>query len=363
VIKIPKKKTFGYVYLATNLVNGKVYVGQTRKDRWEPYQNPIRERWKEHIREAKTYGNDSNSTKEGGSRYLNYAIQYYGEKVWKVRRIDTAYSLRELNEKEHHWVKEYDSTNPDKGYNLREGGDGRLVNPETIEKLREANKRQFSNPQNVKKHSEISRKLWEKHEYRNKQDIARNSPEFKEKMRNARYNDWNKSVYRKHMEKTMKSEEYKEKQRISQEKRWNAKEAKATQSIRAKNQWKNSEIKTKHLRARANPEYKRRQSKAMKGNRNAYKEITNKKEFLNDLKNQMQLKDMVQKYKMSDTTVNKKIKEMLGVYGIKNSTGAKEYLKDKNIDDVLKNLVKKRITQKKKRNKEKIKRKSGKKRK
>lgn len=177
MIKIPKKKAFGYVYLATNLVNGKVYVGKTKIDRVKPYKDPIRGRWKEYIREAKTYGKDSNSIRRGGSRYLNHAIQFYGPNVWNVRRIDIAYSKKELNEKEDYWVKEYDSTNPDKGYNLREGGDGRLLNPETINKLREANKRQFSDPRNVKKHSDLTKEMWEKVDYRMKQDIARNSPE------------------------------------------------------------------------------------------------------------------------------------------------------------------------------------------
>ena len=273
-----------------------------------------------------------------GSRYLNRAIVKYGKEIWKVRRIDTAYSLPELNKKEDYWVKKYDSTNPDKGYNLREGGDGRFVNPETIEKFREANKRQFSDPQNIEKHREILRKLWEKDEYRKKQDIARNSPEFKGKMRNARYKDWNNPKYRNHMEKIMKSDEYKEKQRASQKKRYDVPGAREAQSKRAESQWKNSVIKDKHLRARADPEYKKRQSEAMKGKRNAYKEITNKKEFLSDIKNKMQLKDMAQKYKMSGNTVNEKIKEMLGAHGVKNYTGAKKYLKDKDINNILKDI-------------------------
>jgi len=76
----------------------------------------------------------------------------------------------------------------------------------------------------------------------------------------------------------------------------------------------------------------------MKGKRNANKEIKNKREFLSDIKNKMPLKDLAQKYAISDTTVNKRINEYLGPYGLRNSTGAKEYLQDKNIDDVVKDI-------------------------
>ena len=41
---------------------------------------------------------------------------------------------------------------------------------------------------------------------------------------------------------------------------------------------------------------------------------------------------------MDAKTVNNKIKELLGEHGVKNYTGAKEYLKDKNLDEVLKDI-------------------------
>lgn len=280
----------------------------------------------------------ANSDKIRGSRYLNHAIIKYGQEVWDLQRIDTAYSISELNEKEYYWINEYDSTNPDKGYNLREGGDGRFINPETKELLREANLRQFSDPENIKIHSEITKDMWKNEEFRNKQELTRNSPEFKEKMRNIGAEKWQRSEYRKKMEKIMKSEDYIEKQRKSQKKRWNVLGAKEKQRKRAKNQWKIPEIKKKHIEARSDPDYKRRQSKALKGNRNAYKEIKDKNEFLRDVKNSMWLKDMTQKYDMSGPTIRERIRELFGKEGPHTLRELKRYLQNKNIDDVLKKI-------------------------
>ncbi|MBA7710644.1 hypothetical protein ES703_119589 [subsurface metagenome] len=67
------------------------------------------------------------------------------------------------------------------------------------------------------------------------------------------------------------------------------------------------------------------------------KEITNRKEFLKDIQN-MQRKDIDHKYDMNRSTVNKRIREMLGDYGVKNYTEAKKYLEGKNLDKVAKEI-------------------------
>lgn len=65
--------------------------------------------------------------------------------------------------------------------------------------------------------------------------------------------------------------------------------------------------------------------------------ISDKREFLEDIQ-KLQKNEIDLKYGMDAKTVNNKIKEMLGEHGVKNYTGAKEYLKDKKIDDVLKDI-------------------------
>jgi hypothetical protein len=47
-----EKKPYGYIYKATNKVNGKVYIGQTITSVWAENQNPIEERWKKEVQEA-----------------------------------------------------------------------------------------------------------------------------------------------------------------------------------------------------------------------------------------------------------------------------------------------------------------------
>ncbi|MBY9006178.1 MAG: hypothetical protein KGD63_05425 [Candidatus Lokiarchaeota archaeon] len=65
--------------------------------------------------------------------------------------------------------------------------------------------------------------------------------------------------------------------------------------------------------------------------------ISDKKQFFEDILN-MQKKEIDMKYGLDAKTTNKKIEEILGDYGVKNYTGAKEYLKDNGVDEVLKTI-------------------------
>lgn len=93
--------TQGYIYKITNDINDKVYIGQTSRD--------IDTRFAEHCSETR-----------GNSR-LHNAIQKYGWLHFKVELVETV-QLKELDEREIYWIKYYDSTNQDKGYNIAPGG-------------------------------------------------------------------------------------------------------------------------------------------------------------------------------------------------------------------------------------------------
>lgn len=98
----------GYVYLITNLENGKLYVGQT--------VNSIEHRWSDHVSEAYS-GNKSNSL-------LHRAIIKYGASSFGICALEECQDV-ELNEREKHYIKEYDTYyTHDKGYNLTWGGEG-----------------------------------------------------------------------------------------------------------------------------------------------------------------------------------------------------------------------------------------------
>lgn len=97
----------GYIYKITNLINNKIYVGQTRFD----YQK----RFKRHLFEAK----------RGVLNYPLYrAIRKYGEENFKIECIEEI-DDNLLNERECFWIKELNSyAKNNKGYNATYGGEG-----------------------------------------------------------------------------------------------------------------------------------------------------------------------------------------------------------------------------------------------
>ena len=96
-----------YIYKITNTINGKVYIGQT-------YNRSIEERFKGHVKCAKPTH----------SMLIDRVIYKYGKENFIVEQIDEANSLSELNEKEQYWIKFYNSTDRNIGYNLTTGGEG-----------------------------------------------------------------------------------------------------------------------------------------------------------------------------------------------------------------------------------------------
>jgi group I intron endonuclease len=88
------------IYKITNLINGKVYIGQTI--------HLLGTRWSQH------YAKSSNYPK------LSNAIKKYGKENFTIKELEICNSMEELNKKEEYWIKELDSIN--KGYNLCEGG-------------------------------------------------------------------------------------------------------------------------------------------------------------------------------------------------------------------------------------------------
>lgn len=88
------------IYLVTNKINLKVYVGQTIQ--------PLKKRWKSH---------------QSKGCILYNSIQKYGKENFTIEQIDSAENIEELNEKEIYWISFYNSISP-VGYNLRLGGNG-----------------------------------------------------------------------------------------------------------------------------------------------------------------------------------------------------------------------------------------------
>ena len=94
------------VYKITNKVNGKVYIGITNRGAGA--------RFKQHLFEAE----------HGSSFRFHNALRKYGADGFDINIISFCKNAEELKEREKFFIKEYDSTNPEKGYNMTEGGDG-----------------------------------------------------------------------------------------------------------------------------------------------------------------------------------------------------------------------------------------------
>lgn len=117
------KTCYGYLYLITNCVNGKMYVGQTMR--------PVEERWKAHI-------DNSSLREQWGSDSLARALAESGPENFKVEKIDEASTRHELNELERYWIKKHQTLTPN-GYNLNRGGAGNNKGePITVQNIRYA---------------------------------------------------------------------------------------------------------------------------------------------------------------------------------------------------------------------------------
>ena len=92
------------IYLITNTVNGKKYVGQTK--------GKVSRRWTNH----------KSSARRGQDNYFYRAIRKYGEENFEVVTLEDWNTLEETNDAERWWIKILDTTNSELGYNGLIGG-------------------------------------------------------------------------------------------------------------------------------------------------------------------------------------------------------------------------------------------------
>ena len=96
------------VYVVTNKFDGKRYVGQTSQ--------PLIRRWNRH---KHPHNHRRNS-------YLYNAIRKYGAENFSVRTLVVVGSKQDMDYYESALIKLWDLRNPEKGYNLTDGGGGML---------------------------------------------------------------------------------------------------------------------------------------------------------------------------------------------------------------------------------------------
>ena len=99
----------GYIYKITNLINNKIYIGQTNIT--------IEERFKQHCY-------NSFNHKIGKDEYdypLHKAIRKYGQGNFQIEILEEC-DCKLLNQKEKEYIKQFNSYY--NGYNATLGGDG-----------------------------------------------------------------------------------------------------------------------------------------------------------------------------------------------------------------------------------------------
>lgn len=145
------------VYLVTNRINGKQYIGQTTRD--------LNRRKQQHILAALT---------KKDNLYFHNAIRKHGSKSfdWQIITKDV-YSMKTLNRLEIHFIKLYNTF--ENGYNSTAGGKNAAQSEESKRKISEAHrgvslseehKRKLSEKLKGKNSVHYGKKYSEKHRQR-----------------------------------------------------------------------------------------------------------------------------------------------------------------------------------------------------
>ena len=124
-----------FLYIITNRENGKIYIGKTTKSDLKAY---LRHKiW------------SALSDRYNGRSHLFNAMKKYVSSVWSIHPLISCLTTNwQLCLWEKAFICVFDSTNPDIGYNICRGGEGRTTphSQETRQKMSSAHKEQWQQP-------------------------------------------------------------------------------------------------------------------------------------------------------------------------------------------------------------------------
>jgi len=199
-VKEPRWTVYCHIHRAT----GRRYVGLTKLT--------MMKRWNRHVYCA------MRALKWTGTAHFPNAIRKYGSEAFDHEVLEVCDSLEAANEAEIRWIDHFDTRNPEKGFNLRRGGNHRphpvknpwdrpgfreafkklwsdpefrdrivpvlqynMEDPEVRDRAVTAMKRSFARPESRKKRSRSSRAMWESDEYRARNAELWMDPGFRER--------------------------------------------------------------------------------------------------------------------------------------------------------------------------------------
>jgi len=106
-----------FVYLVTNKINGKRYVGQT--------VNTLEIRWGQH---------ESHSLNIKRAEPFMCALRKYGTENFEIKSLARCETMQELNHREEYYIELLGTMAP-VGYNVQPGGNNKRMHPDTKKKI------------------------------------------------------------------------------------------------------------------------------------------------------------------------------------------------------------------------------------
>jgi len=105
------------IYKIENLINHKLYIGQTVN---------FNERVYLHLSELRRNKHPNQHLQNSWNKYgsENFKVDLFEDLTEKVKGCDRKYVDDLLNEREIYWISFYNTTDGDKGFNMSSGGDG-----------------------------------------------------------------------------------------------------------------------------------------------------------------------------------------------------------------------------------------------
>ena len=139
--------SYGIVYKVTNMLNDKVYIGQTTLE--------LKRRKRQHAYRTR---------KDDRRTAFHNALLDEGFDNFQWDEIDIADSQEELDRKEKHWIAHYKADDPQFGYNTFEGSICAKHTADTKRKISEANKGKQRSAEARQKYSEYAQNRSAEHQ-------------------------------------------------------------------------------------------------------------------------------------------------------------------------------------------------------